>query len=102
MQGGEQDTPVISPLLASARPLGDPPWQHDNEKPVQWVHKPHSLAEQGAAGGWLTSAASYSAGEDHRVTDGQWDSQHDPAMMFHRGRCLACSVHLGGGTALGP
>lgn len=36
------------------------------------------------------------------ATDGQWNSQHDPAVMFHRGPCLAHSVHLGGGTALGP
>lgn len=58
MQGGEQDTPVISPLLAAERTPGDPPQQgHEDQKPVQWVHKSHSLAEQGPAGAWLTSAA---------------------------------------------
>lgn len=42
---------VISLLLAAARPSGGSPQQgHEDQKPVQWVHKPHSQAEQRAAG----------------------------------------------------
>lgn len=84
MQGGEQGTPVMSLLIAAPGLPGDPPQQgYEDQKPLQWFHKLHSLAEQGAAGAWLTSAVSYRAEDPQDDSDGQWDSQHDPAVMSH-------------------
>lgn len=54
---------------------------------VQIPHKPRALAQQGAAGARLTSAASHRAGEGPKGScDSHRDSQHNPAMMSHGGR----------------